>query len=87
MCITRVKPTSDIFIKYFFGKQENEVILLDFLNAVLTKTGFDKIVSVEIKNPFNIKDFIGDKETALDIRATDENDKSYSNRSSCYQLY
>ena len=72
-----VKPSSDIFIKYLFGTEENKPILLAFINAVLSKTDFDLIVSVEILNPFNIKEFTGDKETVLDVKATDNNGRIY----------
>jgi len=72
-----VKPSSDIFIKYLFGTEENKPILLAFINAVLIKTDFDPIVSVEIVNPFNIKEFIHDKETVLDVKATDNNGRIY----------
>ena len=75
---TIIKPTSDIFIKYLFGSEENKDLLLDFINDVLTDSGFEKIVSVEIKNPFNIKTFTVDKETVLDVKATDENGKIYN---------
>jgi len=72
-----VKPSSDIFVKFLFGSEENSDILLEFINAVLTNIGFDKITSVEIKNPFNIKDFVFDKETILDVKATDEKGRIY----------
>jgi len=72
-----VKPTSDIYIKYLLGREENKSILLAFLNAVLQKSDFDTIVSVEILNPFNIKEFFNDKETILDVKAKDEKGKIY----------
>jgi len=65
------------FIKYLFGTEENKPILLAFINAVLSKTDFDLIVSVEILNPFNVKEFVGDKETVLDVKATDNNGRIY----------
>jgi len=38
-----VKPTSDIFIKYLFGAEENKILLLAFINAVLENSGFPLI--------------------------------------------
>lgn len=38
-----VKPTSDIFIKYLFGTEENKFLLLAFINAVLENSGFPLI--------------------------------------------
>ncbi len=72
-----VKPYSDIFIKYLFGSERNKHLLLSFLNSVLQAKGFDKIVEVVLKNPFNIKEFSADKESLIDIKATDENYRIY----------
>jgi hypothetical protein len=40
-----VKPTSDIFIKYLFGKVEHKSLLIDFLNSVQEKMNFSLIKS------------------------------------------
>ncbi len=72
-----VKPSSDIFFKYLFGMEEHKSLLISFINAVLEDAGFAKIVSVEIKNPFNIKTFKADKESVLDIKATDSKNRQY----------
>lgn len=72
-----IKPTSDIFMKYLFGSEENSDLLLSFINAVLDDSGFTRIVEVAVKNPFNIKSFIGDKESILDVKAKDENGRWY----------
>jgi predicted transposase/invertase (TIGR01784 family) len=73
-----IKPFSDIFIKYLFGKEENKKILIDFINDVLVDEDFPKIVSVEIKNPFNPKKFPIDKGSYLDLKVIDENKKQYN---------
>jgi predicted transposase/invertase (TIGR01784 family) len=67
-----------MFIKYLFGKPENSDLLLSFINAVLLNIGLDKIVTVEVKNPFNIKEFVLDKESIVDVKATDENGRIYN---------
>jgi len=72
-----IKPTADIFIKYLLGSQKNKDLLLSFINAVLEDSEFPKIVKVEIKNPFNLKYFLTDKESILDVKATDENNRQY----------
>ncbi len=64
-----VKPTSDIFIKYLFGKEEHKPLLLDFINAVQKSRDFPLIKDLEIKNPFNIKTIAAEKESSLDIKA------------------
>ncbi|MFN2266790.1 MAG: Rpn family recombination-promoting nuclease/putative transposase [Desulfonatronovibrio sp.] len=73
-----VKPTSDIFIKYLFGKEEHKSILLDFINSVQTNMEFPLIKDVEIKNTFNIKNLVFDKESVLDIKAVAENGEIYN---------
>ena len=70
---TIINPTSDIFVKYLLGSNDDTDLLLDFINDVLIDSGLKKIVSVKIKNPFNIKTFTADKESILDIKAIDEN--------------
>lgn len=72
-----IDPTSDIFVIYLLGSEENKVLLLDFINSVLSDSGFEKIVDVEIKNPFNIKTYSYDKMSILDVKATDENGRIY----------
>ncbi|TWI64782.1 putative transposase/invertase (TIGR01784 family) [Desulfobotulus alkaliphilus] len=64
-----VKPTSDIFIKFLFGKEEHKPILIDFINAVMKNSGFPLITDLVIKNPFNIQTILNAKETILDIKA------------------
>ncbi len=76
--MTYVKPTSDIFIKYLLGKEEHKDLLLSFINAVMDNSGFTLIKSVEIKNPFNLKKMVNDKESILDIKAVDENGKIFN---------
>jgi len=72
-----IKATSDIFFKFLFGKEENKDLLLSFINAVHADSGFPLIKTVEIKNPFNIKNFSIDKESIVDVKATDENGRVY----------
>ncbi len=75
--ISNIKPTSDIFFKYLLGSERNKSLLLSFLNAVQVDSEFKLITSVEIKNPFNLKKYPIDKESILDIKATDENGRQY----------
>lgn len=67
-----IKPTSDVFVNYLWATPGNERFLLDFINAVLEDTGLPSIRSVEVLNPFNLKNFAVDKAIALDVRARDE---------------
>ena len=70
-----IKATSDIFIHYLFGSEQNKDLLLSFINAVLEDADFPLIKSVEILNPFSIRQYALDKSTILDIKAKDNNGK------------
>ena len=74
---THIKAYSDIFIKYLLGSENYKHLLLSFINAVFMDSDFHKIISVEIQNPFNIKEHPIDRESILDIKATDENGRYY----------
>ncbi len=67
MC--RINPRVDFAFKKLFGSEENTDILLPFINAVLPP--HDQIVSLELKNPYNLQDYASDKLSILDIRAID----------------
>ena len=75
-----VKATSDIFIKYMFGRdnKKSNHLVLSFINSVLGDSGFPTITKVIQKNPYNYKDFTNDKESILDIKVEDENHKLYN---------
>ena len=64
-----IKPTSDLFIRYLLGSEKNKDILLDFINSFLEDDGFPPAVSLEIKNPFNLKKLPDAKESVLDVKA------------------
>jgi predicted transposase/invertase (TIGR01784 family) len=72
-----VKPTSDIFFRYLFGSEEHKSLLLSFINSVMEDVGFPLLSSVEIKNPFNVRTIVLEKESILDVKATDETGRQY----------
>ena len=72
-----VKPTSDLFFRYLFGSEENGELLLSFINSVMVDVNFPTLSSVEIKNPFNLKTIVFEKETILDIKAVDNSGRQY----------
>ena len=67
-----VKPTSDLFIRYLLGSEENIDILLDFINTMLTDLEFAPAISLIIRNPFNLKELPDAKESSLDVKAREE---------------
>ena len=72
----RVNPRVDFAFKKLFGVEENKDILQDFINAIVFEE--DRIESLELKNPYNAKDFLTDKESILDIRAESAAGKIYN---------
>ncbi|HAT4296568.1 TPA: Rpn family recombination-promoting nuclease/putative transposase, partial [Clostridium perfringens] len=61
----------DFVFKKIFGTEKNKPILINFLNAVIKPT--TPIKDVEIKNNDIDKDFIEDKFSRLDVKATTSN--------------
>ena len=70
-----IDPMIDYPFKLIFGKQENEPIILNFLNAVIQPK--NEIVAVKVQNPFNDKEFENDKLTIVDIRVKDSHGATY----------
>ncbi len=72
-----LSPLNDIVFKALFGREEKEskIILIDFLNAILSYKGEDKIVEIDHLNPFNLKEFKGDKGSILDLKVKTEKDE------------
>ncbi|MBE6427131.1 MAG: Rpn family recombination-promoting nuclease/putative transposase [Planctomycetaceae bacterium] len=68
---------ADIVFQYIFSSARSEECLLHFINAVRMSAGRPLAQKVEIRNPFNLKDYESDKKTILDIKATDEMDRTY----------
>ena len=67
----------NLFIKFLFGTEPDKDLLISFINAVLEDSGFRKVITVELKNPFNIREYVIDKESILDIKATDDNGRIF----------
>jgi len=73
MC--KLNPKIDLVFKKIFGTEQNKNVLKSLINSVLPKD--EQIVEVTIKNPYNEQDFIGDKLSVVDIKATDEKGRWY----------
>lgn len=68
MC--KLNPKIDLVFKKIFGTEQNKNVLKSLINSVLPKD--EQIVEITIKNPYNEQDFVGDKLSVVDIKATDE---------------
>lgn len=71
MSFTILSPKVDFVFKKIFGSEENKSILISFLNATLKPK--NEIISVELKNTDIEKDYIQDKLSRLDVKATTSN--------------
>ncbi|MEG0296837.1 MAG: Rpn family recombination-promoting nuclease/putative transposase [Clostridium sp.] len=63
-----LNPKVDFIFKKIFGSEKHPNILISFLNAVMNPA--DKIISVVINNTEITKDFLEDKFSRLDVKAT-----------------
>jgi len=73
MC--KFNPKIYLVFKKIFGTEHNKNILKSLINSILPQN--EQVVEVTIKNPYNEQDFVGDKLSVVDIKATDENGKWY----------
>ena len=70
----RLKPLNDFIFKKLFGEKDDEVILLSFLNAILSKTYTEPLTEIIIiENKELTKEMIEDKTGRIDVRAKTQN--------------
>lgn len=68
---------NDIAFRKIFGDDTKTEILISFLNAVLKLEGAQRIVWVEIVNPYQVPIVLGAKSTILDVKAKDQAGNEY----------
>ncbi len=76
--IPGLDPKVDYAFKKVFGSEANTPVLLNLLDAVLKPPPDQRLVSVEILNPFNDKEALDDKLSILDIKARDQQGRLYN---------
>ena len=64
-----IRPTVDFVFKLLFDDPRNADLLVHLLNSVLKPK--HSIQAVEILNPFDGKEFEGDKLSIVDVKARD----------------
>lgn len=74
-----VPPYCDFFIRTLYGDQRNIRLLLSFINAVNKRAGLPLITGGTIRNPYNPKENIMEKESIVDVKVTDQNHEILSN--------
>lgn len=68
---------NDIAFRKIFGNENRKEVLISFLNAVLLLQDNYKIVNVDILTPYQLPDLKGGKVTIVDVKAKDQNGKTY----------
>jgi len=66
-----IDPTVDCVFKRILGSEEHKYLTLHFLNSILGLRGADRIVSLEIIDPYNEAAFIGAKAGVVDVKVRD----------------
>jgi hypothetical protein len=64
-----MSPKNDFVFKRIFGSEENQDILLNFLNAAMRLPEHKQLSEIVIVNPTLDKRYLDDKMSVLDIRA------------------
>ena len=68
MC--KINPRVDFAFKKLFGSEENKDLLISLINSIISAD--QKVVQVELKNPYNLADYRAGKISILDIKAKSE---------------
>ena len=71
-------PKVDYAFKKVFGTEDNTPVLLNLLDAVLRPPTGQRLIHLDILNPFNEKDALDDKLSILDIKARDQQSRQYN---------
>lgn len=68
---------NDVAFRKILGNENRKEVLISFLNAVLLLHNNHKIVNVDILTPYQLPDIRGGKVTIVDVKAKDQNNKTY----------
>jgi predicted transposase/invertase (TIGR01784 family) len=72
-----VDVKNDVAFRKIFGNENRKEVLISFLNAILLLQENQKIVDVDILTPYQLPDLRGGKVTIVDVKAKDQNNKTY----------
>ena len=70
-----LNPRVDLAFKKIFGTEENKDLLISLINSIVAPE--DRVIEIELLNPYNSRNFIGDKQSILDIKAKDTSGNYY----------
>ncbi|MDA8408858.1 MAG: Rpn family recombination-promoting nuclease/putative transposase [Treponema sp.] len=68
---------NDLVFKFIFGMDERKELLQDFINLILERVGLPLASTIRIRNPFNLRQYADDKESVLDIEASDDSGRFF----------
>jgi len=74
--MSHISPLIDIAFKKIFGVEENKDLLISLINAVVSPD--DQISEVVLLNPYNPRNFMYDKLSILDIKASNREGKKFN---------
>jgi len=74
----KVSLRNDIIFKYVFGHEKNEMILKGLLNEVLGLRGNRRLKSLSFLTTVNLREFLNDKLSQLDVSVEDRRGKRYN---------
>lgn len=67
-----IDPRVDVVFKNLFGSPEHPRLTMSFVNCLLAMAGLPKAVQLTIQNPFQLAEFLEQKDSELDILYVDE---------------
>ena len=70
-----IKKLSDLFARYLFGRNGNEDLRENLVNATLRDFKFEEAKDLEIIDPFNLSENIDLKESIIDVKAKTKDNK------------
>lgn len=73
----RIDPTVDCVFKALLGTHKNLNLLINFINAVLGSALESPITHVTLLNPYNEREFVSDKLSIVDVKASDDEGRLY----------
>ena len=70
-------PKNDVAFRKIFGNEAKKVILISFLNSVLSLEGDRKIIDLEFRNTFQLPRITGLKSSVIDVKVKDQAGTTY----------
>lgn len=74
--MAHISPRIDVAFKKIFGVEENKDLLISLINSVVSQA--DQVDDLILLNPYNPVNFMGDKQSILDIKAKSKTGKQFN---------